>query len=81
VGAPAAKAAPENRPLIAAVNRCATQNQEHSTFPQKIRPSETKFVLIHQAELCIDKVDTAGYTLYLLEGACVDEGTDGQVGQ
>jgi hypothetical protein len=35
----AAKAGPENRSLIAAVNRCATQNQEQQQlFPQPVKP-------------------------------------------
>jgi len=38
----AAKAVDENRPLIAAVNRCATQNQaQHRVFPQVVQRWET----------------------------------------
>jgi hypothetical protein len=36
----AAKAGAENKPVIAAVNRCATQNQvQHRVFPQPVRDS------------------------------------------
>ncbi len=35
----AAKADSENKPVIAAVNRCATQNQvRHRSFPQPVKP-------------------------------------------
>jgi hypothetical protein len=39
----AAKAAPENKPLIAAVNRCATQNHvQNRVFPQAVKPRPFK---------------------------------------
>jgi hypothetical protein len=35
----AAKAVDENKPVIAAVNGCATQNQvQHRVFPQAVKP-------------------------------------------
>ena len=39
----AAKAASENKPLIAAVNRCATQKQrQHRVYPQPVKPRPFK---------------------------------------
>jgi hypothetical protein len=42
----AAKAVDENKPVIAAVNRCAAQNQvQHRFFPQPVKPCPFKACL------------------------------------
>jgi len=52
----AAKAADENKPFIAAVNGCATQNQvQHGVCPQPLKPRPTQTWLVKHAKNPIDE--------------------------
>jgi hypothetical protein len=48
----AAKAADEDKAVMAAVNRCATQNQvQHQLFPQPVKPRPFKAKLMSRQPL------------------------------
>jgi hypothetical protein len=77
--ASAAKAVDENKPFIAAVNRCATQNQvEHRVFPQPLKPVlfQNNLKLTHYRKLRILSADIKDHS-YEIRWSCCSIGNRG----